>query len=143
MAGLAAMAMDTGGCSPESVWSPSMLTSSPESVWSTPPAMVVKPLVPALFAVQELSKVMAVNTSVPDAFTFEMLVDALAVPFGPREPEVLTLSSPELKKVAGSTFTSADGDEALCGLLEALAARPTIGAGPLAFVELKKVTFSK
>jgi hypothetical protein len=62
--------------------------------------------------------------------TFEMVVDALAVPFGPSDPEVFTVSWPELKKLACPTVAEPDGAEALTGVLEASAARVTDGVGP-------------
>jgi len=95
----------TGGCSPASVKSPSLFASKPLSVWSVPPLIVVEPLPAPSDAVQVLDTLVAVKTSWPLVFTDWMLAELVTDPLGPVVPWVLTVSWPELKKMAGPICT--------------------------------------
>jgi hypothetical protein len=103
---------------------------SPLSVTSVPPVIVTEPLTPDWVAVQVLCMLVASKFSLPEALMFWMLVALVTEPLGPSEPDVVTMSEPELKTVAGPADALADAALAVCGLLEALDASVTVGVGP-------------
>ena len=60
-----------------------------------------------------------------------MLAVLVTDPVGPVDPWVVTVSGPEVKKVAGPTLPNPDGAVAVCGLFDPSAAKVTVGVGPV------------
>ena len=92
---------------------------------------VVLPLTPVSVAVQVLLMEAAVKTSCLDVLTFDTVAVLVTDPVGPVVPWVLTVIGPELKRIAGPTWTSAEGTLAVIGKAEPAGGSVTTGAGPL------------
>src|SRR5438874_2458384 len=91
--------------------------------------MAVEPLTPLVDAVHVLVRLVAVNTSVRNAFTFWMSAELVTDPLAPGDPSVWTVIAPEEKMVAGPKATAALPTCWVCGLFVASAASVTLGVG--------------
>ena len=104
---------------------------SPSEVCSTPPVIVVEPLTPLSDAVQVLLRLVAVNTSAPELFTFWMSVELAAEPPTSSDPSVFAVIGPEENIVAGPKTAAPVPTLAVWGLFEASAASVTLGVGAI------------
>jgi hypothetical protein len=106
--------------------------------------MVTEPVTPDAVAVQVLDALDAVNGSCVDVLIESILVEEVSEPVGPVEARASTVIGPELKNLAGPTTALPEGALALCGLLDPLETRVTVGEGPRVFTgPPNKLTFRR